>query len=179
MYTPPAGNAVAFDFTASYTPPAGNAVVLDFGAETSDAGAGSYFGRAFFAGSFYGPRYFGGGSGALAPPVVAEPPSGGWFRKPKPRFPGETDSERDARIRMGILPPDDAPDSQPDAPGLSTTLSEDLAGLEALAARAAQLTIDEEIAMWLRLDQQRRLHEAWLRDEDDAAVLMLAIATLH
>jgi hypothetical protein len=48
----------------------------------------------------------------------------------------------------------------------------DLAGLEALVARAAELTVDAEIALWLR-------HEAWLRDEDDAAVLMLAIATIH
>lgn len=136
--------------------------------------------------------------------AVAETPSGGWFREPKPRFRGETETERDARInaervRMGILPPDPAPDLQPAAPGLSTVgtgsgaesvrsstyslaahlLPEDLAGLEALAARAAQLTIDKEIAMWLRLAEQRRLHEAWLRDEDDAAVLMLAIATVH
>jgi hypothetical protein len=32
MYTPPAGNAVAFNFTASYTPPLGTAVAYDFGA---------------------------------------------------------------------------------------------------------------------------------------------------
>lgn len=121
----------------------------------------------------------------------------------------ETETEREARIkaeriRMGILPAEPAPDMQPDGPGLSTGLSTtdhigdagnmvgaplytlaahllpgDLAGLEALAARAAQLTIDQEIALWLRLEEQRRLHEAWLRDEDDAAVLMLAIATIH
>jgi hypothetical protein len=139
---------------------------------------------------------------------TAETPSGGWFREPKARFRHETDADRDARIkdervRMGILPPDPAPELQRDGLGLSTTLStveddrfagagnmvpyrlaahllpEDLAGLEALAARAAELTVDQEIAMWLRLEEQRRLHEAWLRDEDDAAVLMLAIATIH
>lgn len=111
------------------------------------------------------------------------------------------------RVRMGILPPDDInSDTTGDmkaAPALATTLStvgtgsgaesvrsstyslaahllpEDLAGLEALAARAAQLSIDEEITAWLglqRLEEQRRLYE---RDEDDAAVLMLAIATIH
>lgn len=146
-----------------------------------------------------------------APVVVAEPPSGGWFRKPKARFPGETESEREARIKaervqMGILPPDPAPyiesDTEPyiesdtagdikaDAARPESALSspyslaahllpEDLAGLEALAARAAQLTIDQEIAIWLRLAEERRLHAEWLRDEDDAAVLMIAISTLH
>jgi hypothetical protein len=137
---------------------------------------------------------------------AAETPSGGWVRrKPLPtlsrseRFRGETQAEREARIhaeriRMGIIPPDPAPDMQPDAPGLSTTLStvgdiasagnmvpyslaayllpEDLAGLEALAAKAAQLTVDQEIALWLRLQEQRR-------EEDDAAVLLLAMATIH
>lgn len=69
--------------------------------------------------------------------------------------------------------------------GLSTGLStyllpEDLAGLEALAAQATELAMDQEIAMWLRLVEQRRLHEEWLRDEDDVAVLLLAIgATIH
>lgn len=138
---------------------------------------------------------------ATAAPV-AQTPSGGWFREPKPRFRAETDSHRELRIKaeriqMGIVPPDPPPDMQPDGLGLSTTLStvgagqerpyslaahllpEDLAGLEALAARAAQLTMDQEIALWLKLDEQRQLHEAWLRDEDDAAVLMLAIATIH
>jgi hypothetical protein len=148
----------------------------------------------------YGPRYFGAGGDVAAPEAEAEN-SGGWRRKAW--NPGETDTDREARIRaermrMGILPPDPAPDMQPDALGSDTSvlpvsirpneqsvslaahlLPEDLAGLEALAARAAQLTMDQEIAMWLRLQEQRRLHEEWLRDEDDTAVLLLAIATIH
>ena len=139
-------------------------------------------------------------SGLAAEATVAETPSGGWFREPKPRFGGETDSEREARrVRMGILPPDPVyiesdtggPDSSisSDTAGetarsstyslASHLLPEDLAGLEALAARAAELTIDAEIALWMRLAEQRRLHAEWLRDEDDAAVLLLAIATIH
>jgi hypothetical protein len=141
-----------------------------------------------------------GESGAAPEPEVeAETPSGGWRRKAW--NPGETETDRDVRIkadriRMGILPPDP---SETDASGITgdTTdhianagnmvgpslgaylLPEDLAGLEALAARAAELTIDAEIAMWMRLAEQRRLHAEWLRDEDDAAVLLLAIATIH
>jgi hypothetical protein len=156
------------------------------------------FSRAFFGASYWAPRYFGDG-GDLAAAAVAETPSGGWrphYLPPGLRQREQTDEEIKAeRIRMGILPPDPPPNppvearralvEAQDAPGLlpytlaAHLLPEDLAGLEALAARAAQLTMDQEIAMWLRLDQQRRLHEAWLRDEDDAAVLMLAIATLH
>lgn len=148
----------------------------------------------------YGPRYFGDG-GDLAPVVVEETPSGGWRRRHLPpgfRQREQTDEAIKAeRVRMGILPPDPDP-SEIDADHIrsinsDTTggikaatyslaahlLPEDLAGLEALAGRAAQLTIDQEIALWLKLEQQRRLHDEWLRDEDDAAVLMLAIATLH
>jgi hypothetical protein len=135
---------------------------------------------------------------------AVETPSGGWHRR---HFRGDYETEaqrRDRikaeRIQMGILPPDPAPE-----PGLQgqaapllegesvripaeagTTYSlgahllpEDLAGLEALAARAAELAVDEEIALWLRLAEQRRLYAEWLRDEDDAAVLLLAIATIH
>jgi hypothetical protein len=157
------------------------------------------FARAFFGASYWGPRYFGDGGDIVVAPPVAETPSGGWSRRPGP-FRTETDTDREARIkaervRMGILPPDPAPDSgsesvssvlpvsiRPNEQSVSLAahlLPEDLAGLEALAARAAQLTMDQEIALWLKLGEQRRLHEEWLRDEDDAAVLMLAIATIH
>ena len=139
--------------------------------------------------------------------AVAETPSGGWRRRTHPfRDEGETDREariKADRIRMGILPPDpsdfDASDTTSsinsdttdaellNAPSNFTQpyslaahlLPEDLAGLEALAARAAELTMDDEIRMWIRLAEQRRLREEWLRDEDDAAVLLLAIATIH
>ena len=37
MYTPPAGNAVHFNFTTSYTPPAGNAVAFNFTDEAATA----------------------------------------------------------------------------------------------------------------------------------------------
>ena len=156
----------------------------------------------------FGPGYFGDG-GDIVAVVAEETLSGGWRRRAGHSFREETQTDRQARIhaeriRLGILPPEP---SDPDADttrsihgdtarGLSTGLStglptappyslagyllpEDLAGLEALAARAAELSMDAEIALWLRLDEQRRLHEAWLRDEDDAAVLMLAIATIH
>lgn len=149
--------------------------------------------------------FLGGASASDAAAVIAETPSGGWVPRPLSRRPGhwpreESDEAREARIngervRMGILPPDpvytesDAAHIESDSTRESVRsstyslaahlLPEDLAGLEALAARAAQLTVDHEIALWLRLDEQRRLHEAWLRDEDDAAVLMLAIATVH
>jgi hypothetical protein len=57
-------------------------------------------------------------------------------------------------------------------------LDEEMARARAAAAR------DEEIALLLRLDEERRieeqrLYQQWLRDEDDAAVLLLAIATIH
>lgn len=35
MYTPPPGNAIPFNFTATYTPPAGNAVAFNFTDEPS------------------------------------------------------------------------------------------------------------------------------------------------
>jgi hypothetical protein len=138
--------------------------------------------------------------------AAAEALSGGWRPRLPSLRPGhwprhESDEAREARIkdervRMGILPTDPVPEPAldvrtapvearddrrlPDPYRLAAhLLPEDLAGLEALAARAAELTIDAEIALWLRLEEQRRLHEAWLRDEDDAAVLMLAIATIH
>jgi hypothetical protein len=146
-----------------------------------------------------------GESGAAPEPEVeAETPSGGWRRRHAPegfRQREQTDEEIKAeRVRMGILPPDPAPEpaagsmaaifgKPPDlahnfgeqAPSslAAHLLPEDLAGLEALAARAAELAMDHEIALWLRLGEQRRLHEAWLRDEEDTAVLLLAIATLH
>lgn len=171
------------------------------------------FSRAFFGGRFWAPRYFGDGGDIAA---AVETPSGGWSRRQQARharghsaLQGETESQREARIkadriRMGIIPPDPpdaihsiSSDTTSDIAGAGNMvpprsqlplgplglgaylLPEDLAGLEALAARAAELTMEAEIAMWLRLDQQRRLHEAWLRDEDDAAVLLLAIATIH
>jgi hypothetical protein len=43
MYTPPAGNAVAFDFTESYTPPGGNDVELNFAEEGVSSTAGRMF----------------------------------------------------------------------------------------------------------------------------------------
>jgi hypothetical protein len=161
------------------------------------------FARSFYGARYWAPRYFGDG-GDLAPVVIEETPSGGWRRKHAP-FRDETETEREARIkaervRMGIIPPDpDAIDTTHSinshtAGGSSIEeevrhlppfhlaahlLPEDLAGLEALAARAAQLTIDEEIRAWLLLAEQQRLNAEWLRDEDDAAVLMLAIATIH
>jgi hypothetical protein len=57
-------------------------------------------------------------------------------------------------------------------------LDEEMARARAAAAR------DEEIALLLRLDEERRLEEQrlyqqWLRDEDDAAVLLLALATIQ
>jgi hypothetical protein len=160
------------------------------------------FGHSFFGASFWGPRYFGDGGSGVPVVVSEETPSGGWVRRHQhPPFRGETETERQARIkgeriRMGILPPDppeiDAGDINTDTtdhianggnmvgPSLmGYLLPEDLAGLEALAARAAELTIDAEIAMWMRLAEQRRLRDEWLRDEDDAAVLLLAIATIH
>jgi hypothetical protein len=150
------------------------------------------WGHSFFGAAFYGPRYFGPGAGA----AEAETPSGGWRRRdlrPGLRQREQTDEEIKAeRIRMGILPPDPPPYIENDTTGDITPegvlpplplaaylLPEDLAGLEALVARAAELTIDGEIALWLRLAEQRRLHAEWLRDEDDAAVLLLAIATVH
>jgi hypothetical protein len=161
------------------------------------------FARAFFGARYYGPRYFGDG-GDLAPVVTEETFSGGWRRRHLPsgfRQREQTAEEIKAeRVRMGILPPDPSDSDAVDTtgsikadPGLLNTpsnftqpyslaahlLPEDLAGLEALAARAAQLTVDEEIRAWLLLAEQQRLNAEWLRDEDDAAVLMLAIATLH
>ena len=143
-------------------------------------------------------------SGEAEAEAVAETFSGGWRRRHLPpglRLREQTAEEIKAqRIRLGILPPDPVPEPQAgttaavfgqpldlahnfgeQAPYTLSAhlLPEDLAGLEALAARAAELTIDAEIALWMRLAEQRRLHEAWLRDEDDAAALMLAIATIH
>lgn len=126
------------------------------------------------------------GAGGGAEPVT-ETPSGGWERqeshsssnKRRHPFHDETDSEREARIyaervRLGIIEPDppkpaavEAADAtiervpatllSPD-PGLAV----DLAGLYAGA--------------WL--DQEIRRHFE-LQDDDDAAVLLLAIAALH
>ena len=165
-------------------------------------GLSAVWNHAFWGARYYGPRYFGpvppvGATGGVGSSSSSSSERGG-------RWPGEeTRIDREARIkadriRMGILPPDLVPlDATPPTPPseggarggainrhepyslTAHLLPEDLAGLEALAARAAQLTMDQEIALWLKLDQQRRLHEAWLRDEDDAAVLMLAIATIH
>jgi hypothetical protein len=144
---------------------------------------------------------------AEAAATEAETPSGGWRRKGSLPFRQREQTAEEIkaeRVRMGILPPEPSKLDADHAHSINTDtagdtsvssvfippneqsvslaahlLPEDLAGLEALAARAAQLTIDQEIALWLKLDQQRRLHEAWLQDEDDAAVLMLAIATIH
>lgn len=43
MYTPPLGNAVAFNFTDGYTPPAGNAVAFDFGQALLEMETGRFF----------------------------------------------------------------------------------------------------------------------------------------
>lgn len=132
--------------------------------------------------------------GAAPPP--AETPSGGWGRKRHTPFRDETENDREARIkaervRMGIL--EEAGDLRPEAGAReaeaaegrprgsgsslqptayslqSHLLPEDLAGLDALAARAVALTIDEELRRYFRMQD----------DEDESVLLIALAATLH
>lgn len=108
--------------------------------------------------------------------LVAETPSGGWRVS---RFDTETDDARKARIhaervKLGILPPDPPEPAAYEPAGATIEgvpatlvlpdpgLAVDLAGLYAGA------WLDQEI---------KRFFE--LQDDDDAAVLLLAIAALH
>jgi len=123
-----------------------------------------------------------------AAPAVAETYSGGHVRAPA-RSRRETEwareesaSAREARIhaervRMGILPPDEQKPAALEAADAtiegvpspllpSETLDPALA--EALAEMVTSAYLDAEITRFFAL-----------QDEDDAAVLLLAIATLH
>lgn len=123
--------------------------------------------------------FLGGAGGAEAPPpppAVAETPSGGWRVSP---FDTEGETDREARIhadriRLGIIARDPVPPAAYEPAGATIegvpatlvlpdpALAVDLAGLYAGA--------------WL--DQEIRRHFE-LQDDDDAAVLLLAIAAIH
>lgn len=67
-YSPPAGNAVVFDFTSgAYTPPTGNVVVFDFGSGGGGGVSGSFYPRIIM---YLLPFFF-----AIAAQVARPPPN--------------------------------------------------------------------------------------------------------
>ena len=130
------------------------------------------FGHRFYGARMFGPRYWGDG-GDVAVVVIAETPSGGWARRE------ESDTERRARIkaeriRLGILP------AEPSEPSEATAV--EAAGAAIGGVPATLLLPDPGLAVDLAevyagawLDQEIKRHFE-LQDDDDAAVLLLAIA---
>lgn len=113
----------------------------------------------------------------------------GWSR-PARRWPAdETDTEREARIhaervKLGILAPDEPKPAEGEAPGATIAggaapvLPPESADFEAAAYGALALDLAAlHTSAWL--DQEIARQFRILDDEDDAAVLLLAIAVLH
>ncbi|MGH8758329.1 MAG: hypothetical protein ACREVW_02255 [Burkholderiales bacterium] len=119
--------------------------------------------------------------------ALAGTTAGGWARGKRGAVREESDAERTARIhaervRMGILPPD------PEIPaaleraggtiagGAATPLSPQARGFDTGAALAEELA---KLHTSAYLDMEIARHFRILEDEEDAALLMVAIALVH
>lgn len=124
--------------------------------------------------------FLAGASASDAPP--AETPSGGWARRwPREEAPSEREARvKRERVRLGIIEPDTA------APAALEALGEAIAGGAATsvtpqASQAEGAALAEELARlhtgaWL--DREIKRHFRILDDEEEAALLMLAISEI-
>lgn len=120
--------------------------------------------------------FLGGAGGAEAPPAVPETFSGGWARA----FRDETGTEREARIhadriRLGIIEPDA---ESPVGAALVAALPSDTGQPQGLPLHPDLAEMLAELHTSAYLDAEIARHFL-LQDEDDAAVLLIAVATLH